>query len=574
MGRKALSPYSFAFILSQALWIPAGVGPASAQVYPSDCGLFSPLINPCVPHDVPAGPGASVAVLAAFAWQEFIALNWVALDPATETDPVTHNPGARGRPDTSVDFVSIQPDSQGNFPLVVWQTYRHKNELFPADGNTDSTFESTMPTYKYAAPVPTAGSLVPPVAGQSPSFNLFNNLDETSEIGLCLMYAHASPPTQPQTGIRVAYEAKVNRAEFDYVNQTNLTNPSNNYNALVTARTNTQNKLPTDGGTCSDDPTIVSLPCGDNNVQGDQGEGAIEIKAAWRQLTPTEAGSGKFFTQRVIYYTGPQGNQTYNNAVWGLVALHIIHKTVSFPAFVFASWEQVDNYNDTAVPPNNPNSENLAFLNTGTGLPNIPVTRAHAIHSDVVAANTAFHTAFTADPKNSNTVWQYYELIGVQAAPVNGPPPNTASQNDLSYYYLANIMVETNQTLQNFFGAAPNGVVVPFQNVYLNGARFQMGGCQGCHGTQGQSLGGDMSALISGGPKFTRIAESLDASAATAVRTYQQRSQDMQLRQCTHKWGRWGKDKMCHRDDDCDGDRHHHYRHDDDDDHNAPHRRW
>ena len=79
--------------------------------------------------------------------------------------------------------------------------------------------------------------------------------------------------------------------------------------------------------------------------------------------------------------------------------------------------------------------------------------RAHAIHSPIAPVNDAVHAAFT-DPTtgNPNTVWQYYKLIGVQATPIDGPPPATATADDLSYYYLANIMVETNQTLQNFTG--------------------------------------------------------------------------------------------------------------------------
>ena len=160
--------------------------------------------------------------------------------------------------------------------------------------------------------------------------------------------------------------------------------------------------------------------------------------------------------------------------MWGLVALHIIHKTKSFPAFVFASWEQVDNYDDAT--PANPNPENLAFHNTGdaTGLPDIAVTRAHAINSPIPPVNDAVHTAFK-DPTtgNPNTVWQYYKLIGVQATPVDGPPPATATADELSYYYMANIMVETNQALQNFTGSVsaslPDAPPSKTINVYVNG---------------------------------------------------------------------------------------------------------
>ncbi len=545
MAKRSFSSYALASILAQALWVlPGAVQPASAQI-PSKCYLppFSPLVSPCVPHDTPAGSTASIADLAVFAWQEFIALNWVAMDPATT--------GMRGRANTNVDFLSIAPDSSGNFPLVVWQTYRHKNELFPADGNTDPNFDSAVPTYKYKNPV-SAGSIVPPVAGQSPSFTLFNNLDETSEIGLCNMYAHATSYLQPTTGIRVAYEAKVNRAVYDYANQNNFTNPAPNgqYLALDNALANTQNNLTQFGGICSttSNQPIVMLPCGDINVPGDPGEGAIEIKAAWRQLTAAEAASGRFFTRSVIFYTGAasayssgQGSLAYNNAVWGLVALHIIHKTKSFPAFVFATWEQVDDYDDTATPPTNPNSENLAFQNTGTPLANIPLTRAHPIHSQVASTNASVHAVFKAG--NPNTVWQYYELIGVQATPVNGPPPAPpvnappSVTDPVSYYYLANIMVETNQTLQNFFGGAPNGLPIKLQNVYLNGQAYVMGGCQGCHGFQAQYIGGDMSRIIAAGAANAAQPESISANGATAIRTYSQRSKGVVLRQPPrHGW--------------------------------------
>jgi hypothetical protein len=501
MAGQLPSSYSLLFIVAQALWVLPAVQSASAQV-----PLPPNFISADVPHDVPSGQSASIQDLAIFAWREFVALNWAAMDPATT--------GTRGRPNVNVDFLSIKADQNGNFPLLVWQTYRHKNELFPADGQTDSSFDSKMPTYKYKA-MPTAGP-------NAPTLNIFNNLDETSEIGLCTMFAHNT--------IRVAYEPKVNRAIFDYANTNNFTkcDDKGNCPTLKAALTKTMGNLAQHGGKCSTDSSgIVSLPCGDAAVAGDAGEGAIEIKAAWRQLTNPEAMSGRFFTQKIIFYTGPQFlSQTYNNAVYGLVALHIIHKTISFPAFVFASWEQVDNYDDTT----NQNTEDLKFNNTSNPPPNIAVTRVHPIHSQIPPVNDAVHAAFTAT--NPTTIWQYYKLIGVQATPVNGPPPSTATMDDLSYYYLANIVVETNQTLQNFFGAVnSNGGVVPFQNVYLNGASgspFQMGGCQGCHGTQGQSIGGDMSRLIAKAPfNSTGPPESIDADEAAAVKSYLERSKDV-----------------------------------------------
>lgn len=492
-------PFSLLFLFSAILLN----GPLEQAAF-AQTALPSNLISSSVPHDVPTGSSASITELAVFAWQEFIALNWPATDPGKT--------GQRGRADVKADFLTIRKDTNGNFPLLVWQTYRHKNELFPADGKTDPSFDSKSPVYKYSGPAITP-------ANSYDTMDNFNNLDESSQIGLCNMFAHNT--------VRIVYEAKVNRSVFDYANSNGLTKCDNKGNCptLMTALKKTANNLAEYGGICSTDLSIVSLPCGDAMETGDAGEGAIEIKAAWRQLTPDETNSGRFYTRKVLYYSGPQFvDQKYQNAVFGLVALHIIHKTKSFPTFVFATWEQVDNYDDS----NNQNTEDLKFINTGTNLPNIPVTRAHAIHSAIPPVNDAVHKVFKA--KDPDTVWQYYKLIGVQGMPIDGPPPDTASADELSYYYLANIVVETNQTLQNFFGAAPNGVVVPFKNVYLKGAQgspFQMGGCKGCHGTQGQSIGGDMSRLIGTAPaNSTHPPESIDADAVASIKSYFERSLD------------------------------------------------
>lgn len=500
MNKVSSSRFSPAAVLIQLIWIWQ---PATAQVV-----LPPAFINPNVPHDVATGASASVEELAIFAWQEFIALNWPAVDPAAT--------GKRGQADTSANFLTITADASGNFPLLVWQTYLHKNELFPVSG-TPTSFDSNPPAYSYkvnAAPSANA------------KYNLYNNLDESSELGLCQMFAH--------TNTRIVYEAKVNRSVFDYIyggGANALCTATNGCLGFYSAKTNAMSTLRTTGGVCelpaSAPVPTLSLPCGDLGVAGEAGEGAIELKAAWRQLTPAEQASGRFYMREVIYYKGGQNSQSggaqqlYDNAVFGLVGLHIIHKTKSFPTFVFATWEQVDNFDDST----NTNSESLQFLNAGTPLPNIPVTRVHPIHSDVAQVNDAVHVAFKQQAPNS--VWQYYKLIGVQGTPMNGPPLG-ASSDTLSYYFLANIVVESNQTLQSFYGQAPNGLVQPAKNVYLKGAEgspFQMGGCQGCHGTQGQVVGGDFSAVLSFGPSNSHLfPESIDSDLVTSVASTNERT--------------------------------------------------
>ena len=110
-----------ALAFAPALWALSGGGPAAA--HPSgdpDCYAppFSLLVSPCVPHDVPAGPSATVAELAIFAWQEFIALNWVAMDPPTSglrgrpvapTDPTSGSSGSRQTPRATSPWSSGRP---------------------------------------------------------------------------------------------------------------------------------------------------------------------------------------------------------------------------------------------------------------------------------------------------------------------------------------------------------------------------------------------------------------------------------------------------------------------------------
>jgi hypothetical protein len=107
MAGRSASAYSLLFIISQALWALPAVQPASAQVT-----LPPNFIGADVPHDVPNGRSASIQDLAIFAWREFIALNWVATDPATT--------GVRGRPNVNLGvnggFLGIKADPNGQFP--------------------------------------------------------------------------------------------------------------------------------------------------------------------------------------------------------------------------------------------------------------------------------------------------------------------------------------------------------------------------------------------------------------------------------------------------------------------------
>jgi mono/diheme cytochrome c family protein len=142
-------------------------------------------------------------------------------------------------------------------------------------------------------------------------------------------------------------------------------------------------------------------------------------------------------------------------------------------------------------------------------------TKAHALIQDYSAAHGV-----------KNSVWQYYKLVNVQYQPINKDHPTPygtepgekdfLTGHNPSSYYMANIVVETNRPLQMFSGSlvagattgsnsdydsqfgGPAGTAI-HHNMFYQGSGYNMGGCMGCHGAQGQSQGGDFSVLLARG---------------------------------------------------------------------------
>src|SRR5258708_21198434 len=125
---------------------------------------YFPIVNR-PPHDVACGRDSSLEQLAQFAWQEFLALNWKASMTSY-----------RGTPDATWNYSAKGPYPQ----LLVWQTYTQTTELRPnfpltTSWNDLGTPATRKPSYSYQINIaPGSGN---------PKFNLWNNLDEDSEIG-------------------------------------------------------------------------------------------------------------------------------------------------------------------------------------------------------------------------------------------------------------------------------------------------------------------------------------------------------------------------------------------------------
>lgn len=155
-------------------------------------------------------------------------------------------------------------------------------------------------------------------------------------------------------------------------------------------------------------------------------------------------------------------------------------------------------------------------------------SRDNPIPQAIIEANAAAHRAI-ARYNQANGIgaspWSYYKLVNVQYVPIDKDQPGPYGGSDWNSgrnpasFYLANIMVETNRPLQLFsgglvgtlggiggtgsnsdyasqFGESGGGT---HKNTYFNKTGYNMGGCLGCHGSQGQSLGGDFSVILARG---------------------------------------------------------------------------
>ena len=531
------------------------------------------VLSPHKPADLPALGNRRQHTLteaSTFAWQQFIAHTWPA-----KTQDGSFN--CRGEPDTSLHY-----GQKGKTGQVVWETYRHKVELFPGKGQPNGYVNDASKDYGYDA-LPSyvyAGGEIPPADGKPSKDTPFDNLDEVNQILLCDMSAGISSS-------RILYQAKANRVIYKYVARHGLFDQGEDSPGQM--RANAAYNVHQDREADFRYP-YIKLPSSDPS----KGEvGSIEIKSAWRKLGASED-KRRFFTNRIRFYVGKgEENKKYREEEWGLVALHIIHKTESSPAFVYTSFSQIDNIRDKDgvvveepdglikpeyrnIPPFNPeliirkstltrgqevevvanspglpkDSKQLFFQNIGDFKHGVTVPvgirrRLFEISSEVRAVNRIAQAAIREYDKDS--VWQYYKLVNVQSTTlpsfVDRSEIDDLSEDIKASFFMANEVVETNVPLQQFSGTLSPGdsaqrphfehagnydfalfrkpgryeagekissaleIGQPVFNTYLRlsdgGARawhkVNMGGCMGCHGPQGQLVGGDFSVIVARG---------------------------------------------------------------------------
>lgn len=606
---KILAALACVSVIGGVLMLDASVGARAndQSAFAGGSNAVSITIGSSVPSELnppyhagkpPTGgaPNATPEQADAFAWQEFIALNWAA-------GPQQGKFGQRDTPSSSCRF-----GDPGCTGPTTWETFRGKVETFPGNSQPPGYVQNASQHYGYDA-LPQYNYIVPVSACDPSQANdpvPWVNLDETDQITLDNMYAGVVQPSSspgnsaPQL---IRFLAKSNELQYFYVAaNSDPNNPLQQWwnNIPLSVVTATKNYLAANQS---------SPPSGSSSMVS-QYDGTIEVKAAWRPLNPSEIKSGHFHTQPVRFYEKGSSGTCYRDATWGLVALHIIQKTPSAPYFIYATFEQSDNLlsasgkpiedtNGNLLPPvpgtattpqvclidpkpassassnEMPSNQGSVILtdNPATCLPaksqtfcaspgaqlfyhNTPVTpptpnsepsggnicvnkRENAIPGDVIAANTQAHAAMAAYFKSKNigtSPWLYYKLVNVQYFPYDkaittvtpngslytGKAPYTAQHPSPATYYQANIVVETNRSLQLFSGGLSPNIATDWnqdgsehKNSYYAGGHYNMGGCMGCHGSQGQNpagQAGDFSVILARGSVAFPETPSLETS--------------------------------------------------------------
>jgi hypothetical protein len=382
--------WSRAFRLMFVWCLHAGI--VQAQAIPP---IATETVSPVMPVEVVDGAGAVLPVdlppgvfplefFDDFSWRSFIALNWPAKSDV------------RGVADTAAGIGAAGPR--------VWETWKSAYEIFqpppasPTSWSGPDAFDAVTPCPGEA----TAGSGKKRIMASFSAFG-FGDFNQAN-------MGFFAGPLVGQNRRYVRFEIKVNREQYEHI---------------VTKQLYKQSVL--DGLT-----SPAAFP-----------EGAVEVKAAWRQFTPTEEAAGlpnRYYTTRakllMPHPTDPTMN-TCEERLVGLVGFHIVHKTKKRPQWIWSSFEHIDNvpptmggpaagatyaFNNgqppqvlgTEPPPVGPGAfpQNPNPVQVVRQLPIIGEGAADTFPHDAAHPTTRANQRYRA--KLAGTVWENYKLVLTQ----------------------------------------------------------------------------------------------------------------------------------------------------------------
>jgi len=382
---------------------------------PFACADF-PTLTPDLPADVDLPDHSNTQC---FAWQEFIALNW----PAA--------PGSAGEPDRGRGPADFGRPTDRT-PLV-WETYKEAHEVFLPDaaaprpwgesGLRESLPASFAPAARLAAREQSSGFLVLRMTSKtSPQAPRLERVVQAGRGGWLTA----------QNRKLTYYGIHMNRPEFEYIVSERL------YDARRQRG------------------RAIDLPAGRNGSP--PAVGSLELKSAWVELTDRRL-RRRFHTVEACIVEGDR----CRTALVGLVGLHVVHKTETFPQWSWATFEHVDNapdreqirqgrlrrrytYFDRDCPAGS--TDPRCVPNRVPTAPRdrpVQVVRETPIAESARALNALVHAAIRRT--NRRSVWQYYHLVDVQwpqgAETVAGVRDAPLPRGGMTPTSLANATIET-----------------------------------------------------------------------------------------------------------------------------------
>ena len=462
--------------------------PARAKTAAPTCPSGFPTTCPPLPSNIPT-PAMSAAVpftlpphntptpeearpfFDYYSWEEFIALNWPAAVDSGTGLPV------RGVANTSSGVNMGSPGTR------VWETWKADYELFrPIDPATGQPGVPTAWSSYLLSPTATPTCPTDPCGGkQAKLLVMASKMDSV----LGQVNQAFNGPLIAQNDTYVRYEIRINETEYDYIANSPTPNPFNK--PLYIAA-----NLPTSPS------NPVNFPETTPGSGSGGSYGAMEVKAAWRELKPGEDDS-RYYWVNAILVDNP--GKSCRCAKLGLVGLHIANKLSPFREWVWSTFEQVDN-----VPPVNPDPANCPetkpsgqySFNSGSvtnpdgydynpkpvnaPIPNPPATppvevnRVQDITGCTKCINSMFQQ-FLVQQLGPNTVWQYYQLVATQwpsqqnqfqvggtypyACDCPFPPDPTSASSDPvanttaeTYFQLSSVAANNTSCMDCHFGAA------------------------------------------------------------------------------------------------------------------------
>ncbi|XXY46120.1 hypothetical protein WME91_39565 [Sorangium sp. So ce269] len=384
---------------------PVAAAPEGQALWMIPEEVSFPLSGPVLPEDTASGIALYQPYLDHFSWQMFIAVNW----PACLAG---QNDCSAGEPDKA-KWIGAGGDS-----TTVWEQWANADDVFRENG---------------AEPRPWGSEDVPPACkgkikgNRGPVFTITggseNSRNESSNRslhGYLQFDARETGPLIDQRGRWTRFESYLNKAAYDYIVDENL------YSA--------EGQIAfADRGETIEFPPVLD-PKGPNH-------NSIEIKAAWKILDDNDQAS-RYHTADGLFIDADGGCE---RVPVGLVAMHIMTKTLRTPLRVWSTFEHVDNLCrhvpiDTKRPDKGLTYASGAFCNaecrdnpTREGCaPNRPpsppweparpskpgdatptqVTRVRPLPLGLTQLNALMSRLLAGF--SSTSVWQNYELVGTQ----------------------------------------------------------------------------------------------------------------------------------------------------------------